>query len=107
MEAGRNLPLPWERSFRHENVFVYPHPAGAHDRAGRCPVIGALITLIIYILVVGILVWLVLWIVDSIPLPEPFNRIIRILVIVVAVLIVILLLLQLAGGAGNLSLPKL
>jgi hypothetical protein len=71
--------------------------------------IGALINLIIYLLVLGILIWLVLYVVDAIPIPEPINRIIKVAVVVIAALVVILLLLQLLGvsGGGGLQLPKL
>jgi len=69
--------------------------------------VGALITLIIYIIILGLLVWLVNYVVDAIPLGEPFNRLAKILIIVVAVIIVIALLLQLVGGLGNLNLPRI
>jgi hypothetical protein len=67
--------------------------------------IGALITLIIYLLVLGILIWLVYYVVDAIPLPDPLNRIVKIAVTVIAALVVIVLLLNLAG-VGGLDLPK-
>lgn len=59
--------------------------------------IAALINLIIYCIVLGIVVWLVLYLIDAIPLPEPFHRIVRVAIIVVASLIVILLLLNFVG----------
>jgi hypothetical protein len=68
--------------------------------------IGALITLIIYIIVLGLLVWLINYVVDAIPLGEPFNRLAKLLIVVVAVIIVIFLLLQLVGG-GGLNLPRI
>ena len=69
--------------------------------------IGALVNLIVYLLIVGILIWLVIYVVDAIPIPQPLNRIIRVAVVVVAALIVILLLLDLLGVGGGLTLPKL
>ena len=66
--------------------------------------IGALINLIVYLLVVGILIWLVLYVVDNIPLPEPFNRVVRVAVVVLGVLIIVLMILQLMGGV-NFDLP--
>jgi hypothetical protein len=70
--------------------------------------IAGLINLIIYLLVLGILVWLVIYVVDAIPLPPPINRIVKIAVTVIAALVVILLLLQLVGvGGGDLGLPKI
>jgi len=69
--------------------------------------IGALINLIIWLLIVGILLALVYYVLDAIPIPQPFNRIIRVVLVVVAVLVVVLLLLQLIGGGGALQFPRL
>jgi len=71
--------------------------------------IGALINLIIYLLVLGILIWLVMYVIDAIPIPDPAGRMIKLAVMVVAVIVIILLLLQLIGmgGSGGFSLPKL
>jgi len=68
--------------------------------------IPALINLIIYLLVVGLLYWLVVYVIDAIPIPDPPNRIIKIALMVLLVLIIVLLLLQLLGIAGG-GLPKL
>jgi hypothetical protein len=69
--------------------------------------IGALVSLTIYLVVVGLVVALLLYIIDVIPLPEPFHRVARIAVIVLACLIVIVLLLGLIGeGPGALRLPS-
>jgi hypothetical protein len=63
--------------------------------------IGGLINLLIYVVIIGLLMWLALWIIGQLPLPEPFGRIATIIVYVIAVLVVILLLLQLVqGGTG-------
>ena len=67
--------------------------------------IGALIHLVIYLIVIGIIVWLLLYLIDAIPLPEPFNRVARVCIIVLGVLIVILLLLQLVGT--DVGMPRL
>ena len=69
--------------------------------------ISALVTLIIYLIVIGILLWLVYYVLDAIPVPEPFNRWAKLLLVVVAVLIIIVLLLQLVGSGGNINLPSL
>jgi glucan phosphoethanolaminetransferase (alkaline phosphatase superfamily) len=68
--------------------------------------IGVLLNLIVYLLIAGILIALVYWLLDAIPVPEPINRIIKIVLVVVAVLVIVMLLLQLLGG-GGVSLPKL
>jgi hypothetical protein len=71
--------------------------------------IAALINLIVYLLIVGILLALVYWVIDVIPLPEPINRIAKVVIVVISAMIVILLLLQLlgVGGSGGVALPKL
>ena len=68
--------------------------------------IGALITLIVYLLVIGLLLWLVYYVIDAIPIPDPPARFIKLAIVVLAVLVVIVLILQVFGGA-NLNLPKL
>ena len=70
--------------------------------------ISALITLIIYLLVLGLLYWLVIYVVDTIPIPDPPARIIKIALMVLMVLIVIVLLLNIIGmGTGDFNLPRL
>ncbi|WLB24949.1 hypothetical protein QIH85_24010 [Bradyrhizobium japonicum] len=59
--------------------------------------INALIYLVIYIAVIGLIIGLLLWLIDQVPIPEPFHRVARIAIIVVGALIVILLLLSLIG----------
>jgi hypothetical protein len=56
-----------------------------------------LINLLIYVIVVGLLLAVVFWVLDAVPVPQPFHNIIRIIAIVIAALVVILLLLQLTG----------
>lgn len=68
--------------------------------------IATLINLIVYLLIVGILLALVYYVLDAIPIPEPINRIVKVVVIVVACLVVILLLLDLIGVGGG-GLPKI
>jgi hypothetical protein len=51
--------------------------------------ITSLVYLVIY-LVIGLVIWLLTYLVDAIPLPEPFHRVARIAILVIGVLIVIL-----------------
>jgi hypothetical protein len=67
--------------------------------------ITTLIYLVIYLIVIGLICWVLLYAVDNLPLPAPFGQIARVIIIVIGCLIVILLLLQLLGGMG--PLPKL
>jgi hypothetical protein len=60
--------------------------------------ISSLISLLIYLLVVGIILWLALYVISVIPLPPPFAQVARVIIIVIGCLIVILLLLQLVGS---------
>jgi TRAP-type C4-dicarboxylate transport system permease small subunit len=69
--------------------------------------IGAIITLIIYLLVIGLLYWLVLYVIDAIPIPDPPARIIKIALMVLMVLVIIVLLLNLLGVGTGLDVPKL
>jgi len=63
-----------------------------------------LITLLIYLIIVGVIIGLVYYIVDALPIPDPLGRIIKIVVMVIGCLIVILTLLQLVGIGPGLSL---
>jgi hypothetical protein len=70
--------------------------------------IGALLSLIIYLLILGLLYWLVIWVIDSIPIPDPPNRIIKLVLGVVIAIVVILMLLNLLGigVGGDIHMPK-
>lgn len=68
--------------------------------------ISALITLIIWLLVVGILYWIVIYVLDAIPIPDPPNRIIKVVLAVVLALVVLMMLVDLLGG-GSIGFPKL
>jgi hypothetical protein len=68
--------------------------------------IASLVNLLIWLLVLGIVVGLVFWVLETIPVPQPLNKIIRVAAVVIVVLIVILLLLQLAGVPTVISLPS-
>ena len=68
--------------------------------------IPGLISLIIYLLIIGVLLALAYWVLDAIPIPQPINRIVKIIIVVLAVLVIVMLLLQLVGG-GGVNLPKL
>jgi cation transporter-like permease len=65
----------------------------------------SVVNILLYLIVVGLLGGLAYYIVDAVPIPQPFNKLIKLAVIVVCVLIVILLLLQLAGSFGGVRLP--
>ena len=60
-----------------------------------------MINLLIYILIVVIVLGLLFYIVQLLPLPHPFGQIARVVLIVIGVLIVIFLLLDLLPGGGR------
>lgn len=66
--------------------------------------IEPLISLVVYLLIAGILIWLAFYVLDSIPIPPPFNQIIRVILVVISVLICIYALLGLVGGAPRVRI---
>jgi hypothetical protein len=62
--------------------------------------IGTLIGIIILLIVVGVIWWAIQQLLPLIPLPEPFARIIYVLMVVVLVLIVLWIILTLLQAAG-------
>jgi hypothetical protein len=67
--------------------------------------IGALVNLIIYLLVLGILYWILMYIVDNV-IPEPPARIIKVVGVVIIALVAVMLLLSLIG-VGGINMPRL
>jgi hypothetical protein len=64
--------------------------------------IGTLIGIIILLIVVGVVWWAIQQLLPLIPLPEPFRRIIHVLLILILVLIVIYVILILLGSIVSL-----
>jgi hypothetical protein len=62
--------------------------------------ISILVTLLVVCLVIG-LIW---YVVDAIPVPDPLNRIAKIVSVVIGCLIIIMLLLDVAGYNTGLRL---
>ncbi|MET3995055.1 uncharacterized BrkB/YihY/UPF0761 family membrane protein [Bradyrhizobium sp. S3.9.2] len=63
-------------------------------------VIGTLIGIIVTLVILGVVYWAITQLLPLIPLPEPFARIIHVLLIVILVLIVLWVILVLIGAAG-------
>jgi len=57
-----------------------------------------LVTVVVYLIVAGLIMWLLWWLVDYVGLPEPFNKVARVILAILAVLVVIGILLSLVGG---------
>ena len=71
--------------------------------------ITALVYFVIYLLILGVVAWLLIYLVDSVPMFGPFRQIARVVITVVAVIILILLLLNLVGmvdGPGGRPLLR-
>lgn len=58
---------------------------------------SSLVSFIIWLMVIGLVFYLLWWLVGYVGLPEPFNKIARVIIAVVAVLLLINVLLGMAG----------
>ena len=67
--------------------------------------IGGLVNLIIYLLVLGILYAIAVYVVDNF-IPEPPKRIVKVVLVVVIALVAVMLLLNLVGIDTGMDLPK-
>jgi hypothetical protein len=56
------------------------------------------VTIIVYLVVAGIVFWLLWWLVNYISPPEPFKKIANVILAILAVLVIIGILLSVAGG---------
>ncbi len=61
--------------------------------------LSSLVDVIIWLLIAGTVYWLGLWLVAQVGPPEPFNKIIRIILAVIVFIIVLNALLSLVGGS--------
>jgi hypothetical protein len=66
-----------------------------------------MISLLIYILVVGLIVGLIYYVCDALPIPQPLNKIVKIASMVIGVLVIILALMQVAGIDTGMPLRRL
>jgi hypothetical protein len=60
--------------------------------------LSALVTVIIYLIVAGLIFWLLWWLVGYVGLPEPFRKVANVVLAIAAVLVIIGVLLSLVGG---------
>lgn len=58
---------------------------------------SALVNLLVSLVVVGLIAWLLWWFIDYIGLPQPFNKVARVIVALVVLIFLINLLLGLTG----------
>ena len=68
--------------------------------------VGGLIALVVYIIIVGIILWLLRYLIGVLPMDEQFRTVANVIILVVGVLILILLLLNFAGLIDG-GMPRL
>lgn len=62
-----------------------------------------LLSLVIYLLVILLIFWLFYYLINNLA-PEPFRKVLNVILIVLGVIVLCYFLLSLVGGAPNLSL---
>lgn len=61
-----------------------------------------LVSLLVTILVIGLVLWLLLYVVERLPLPAPFSQVARIIIIVIGIIMLIRVLMTVAGVPATL-----
>jgi hypothetical protein len=64
-----------------------------------------MIDVLIYIVAAAIVLGLVYWLLDFVPVPEPFNKIAKVALVVIFVIIIVSMLLGIIGHAPSVKLP--
>lgn len=59
---------------------------------------SALLSLVISLVIAGLVFWLVLWFCDYVGVPEPFNKVIKVIVGLAALIFLINVLMSMAGS---------
>lgn len=60
--------------------------------------LAGVLNLLVFLVIAGLICWLILWFVDYVGVAEPFRKVIKVVVMLVAVLILINALLGLVGA---------
>ena len=60
--------------------------------------LSAMVSVIIYLIVAGLVFWLLWWLINYVGLPEPFHKIANVILAIAAVLVIIGILLSLTTG---------
>jgi len=58
---------------------------------------SALINLLIWLIIIGLIFSVIWWALSQIPIAEPFNKVIRVLLVLIAAILIINVLLTLTG----------
>ena len=75
------------------SLTLLPLPALAATSIG----IDGLLSFVIYLVIIGLVFWCIWWFLGYVGVPEPFNKVIRVVIGLVALIIVVNLLLGLVG----------
>jgi len=67
--------------------------------------IGTIISIVITLIIVGVIYWAITQLLPLIPLPDPFARIIHVLLVVLLVIVVLWVILTLLGAVGGVHVP--
>ncbi len=60
--------------------------------------LGSAVSVIVTLIVAGLIFWLLLWLIDYCGIPDPFNKVAKIILAILAVLVIIGILLSLVNG---------
>lgn len=64
--------------------------------------ITSLVMLVVYLIIIGLIIWVLLYAIQQIPMQPPFAQVARVVIIVVGCLIAVILLLNFLGVVGPL-----
>ena len=59
--------------------------------------VEGLLSVIVYLIIIGLIFWCIWWFLGYVGVPEPFNKVIRVILGLIALVLIINLLLGLAG----------
>lgn len=59
---------------------------------------SSLVGAVIHLIIIGLIVWILFWALSQIGLPEPFNKVVRVVLVLLAAIFVINFLLGLTGN---------
>ena len=59
--------------------------------------LSSLLAVVVYLIVAGLIFWLLWWLIEYVGLPEPFNKVARVILAVLAVFVCVSILLSLVG----------
>jgi len=66
--------------------------------------VAGLITLLVYIVVIGAILWIVWWGISQVPMAEPIATVVKVVFVLIVCLLAISMLLQLLPGGGSFKL---